>query len=482
VTPADKVRYASVSLAMIPNFQREKILPVAATATGEVIQILGDTRVNVGLQMATETLRPLKFGKITNPENLLKSGGVTTIEPQVYVNDMLAYDTWWEKHKEMPVMRDVSFIVDFGAIRNAYIAMDVEGNEGATVDVAWGQTLIDGQVKPIVYSRGDRDAAGKAEHQFALRWNLRGGRQQLEARTTKVSVICKVTVRDLTEPLKIHEIAAIHSFAPDGAAREVRLLGSVPDRALRRQPAHPASRQLLHLHGQHDPGEKYLGGDITDGSVPCALAGYGDDPMTRNYIDLFARSQHPNGELTLIAGSEMPSEGMALMMHPMRTAIWMARIRAMDRRPGRCAGANRSLASQIPRLLEAEQRHRSCDRRRKGKRPDGTNMDRLVVETAGRRISSPARTACSCHGTCSTSGSLKTLQCCSHQPEAAACRAEAETITDWVFANCWMNSPGSTSTDFPWANRSRLSPSTPTSLRWPAGLCRDGRAGRIVQR
>ena len=46
--------------------------------------------------------------------------------------------------------------------------------------------------------------------------------------------------------------------------------------------------------------------------------------MIRNYVDLFVRSQLPNGELPLIAGANQPSEGMALMMHPMRTAIWMA--------------------------------------------------------------------------------------------------------------------------------------------------------------
>ena len=68
---------------------------------------------------------------------MLCRNAATIITPQVYVDDLLAYDTWREKHGEMPVMRDVSFIVDFGAIRNAYIAMDVEGNRDATIDIAW---------------------------------------------------------------------------------------------------------------------------------------------------------------------------------------------------------------------------------------------------------------------------------------------------------------------------------------------------------
>jgi len=478
-TVAPPAKYASITPAIIPNFQREKILPIAVTATGEVIQILGDARVNVGLQMATETLRPLKFGKITNPEHLLKAGSPTTIEPQVYVDDLLAYDTWWEKHKEMPVMRDVSFIVDFGAIRNAYIAMDVEGNEGATVDVAWGQTLIDGQVKPITYSRGERDAAGKAEHQFALRWQLAGGRQQLENMNYKSFRYLQVTVRDLTEPLKIHEIAAVHSFVP----MKQRGSFACSDKFLTELFA--ANLRTIHAASydtfcDNTIREKNIwGGDITDGSVPGALAGYGDDLMIRNYIGLFTRSQHPNGELGLIAGSEMPSKGMALMMHPMRTAIWMARY-------GLWSGDEGYVKSQIvPSLLKYRDYWKSR-----------SNPEGLVTVGAkeGGQLeqtwidwSSNAWQADFKPGGVLVPWNLlyvrflEDLAVLLDEPEAAACRAEAKTITDWVFANCWDEQRGLYFDGFSEGKPVRTFSEHANFLALDCGLGRDGRSERIVK-
>ena len=198
--------------------------------------------------------------------------------PQVYADDQLAYDTWWEAHKEMPVMRDdVSFIVDFGAIRNAYIAMHVEGNRDATIDVAWGQTLIDGQVQPILYSRLKRDAAGRPDHQSRAALALAlGGRQQLESINYKNFRYLQVTVRDLTEPLKIDEIAAIRSFVSMEAAGGFYLFRSLPGGTLRRQPAH-ARRRPATTPSWTTPTAKRISGAATylTGSVPTALAGYG---------------------------------------------------------------------------------------------------------------------------------------------------------------------------------------------------------------
>jgi hypothetical protein len=477
ITPAAKVRYEKIEPAAIPNFQREKFLPAAVTATGEVIQILGDARVNVGLQLATETLRPLKFGKITNPDNLLKSGAVTTIEPQVYVNDFPAYDTWWEKHKEMPVMRDVSFIVDFGAIRNAYLAMDVEGNDGATVDVAWGQTLIDGQVRPIVYSRGDRDAAGRADHQFALRWNLRGGRQQFESMNYKSFRYLQVTVRDLTEPLKIHEVAAIRSFVPMKQRGKFACSDPFLTELFAASLRSLAASSYDTFFDNTIREKNIWGGDISDGSVPTALAGYGDDPMTRNYIDLFTRSQHPNGELTLIAGSEMPSKGMALMMHPMRTAIWMARY-------GLWSGDPEHVKTRIvPALLKYRDYWKS------------RNLDGLVVLGAKANGQMEQQwidwSSNNWQADFSPGGLLvpwnllyvqflEDLAALLEGPEAAACKAEAKTITDWVFAKCWDEQSGLYIDGFSEGKPVRTFSEHANFLALACGLGRNGRTERMV--
>jgi alpha-L-rhamnosidase len=481
-TVAPSVKYAAITPAIIPNFQREKILPAAVTATGEVVQILGDARVNVGLQLATETLRPLKFGKITNPENLLKSGAFTVIEPQVYVDDLLAYDTWWEKRKEMPVMRDVSFIVDFDAIRNGYIAMDIEGNEGATVDVAWGQTLIDGRVPPILYSRGDRDSAGRADHQYALRWNLRGGRERFESMNYKSFRYLQVTVRDLTEPLKIHEVAAVRSFVPmkqrGKFACSDPFLTDLFAASLRTLQA--ASYDTFFDNTIRE--KNIWGGDISDGSVPTALAGYGDNPMTRNYIDLFTRSQHPNGELTLIAGSEMPSTGMALMMHPMRTAIWMERY-------GLWSGDPDYVKTQIvPALLKYRDywkgRNNPAGLVTIGAKEGGGPMEQTWIDwssNAWQTDFKPGPDSVLVPWNLLYVRFLEDLAVLLDGSEAAACRAEAKAITDWVYVNCWDDVRGLYFEGFSKGTPVRTFSEHANFLALACGLGRDGRAPRIVK-
>ncbi len=448
VTPADKVRYKSVAPAIIPNFVREKILPVAVTAVGEVVQILGDARVNVGMQLATETLRPLKYGKINAPENLLKADAVTVIEPQVYVDNELAYDTWWQTHKEMPVMRDVSFIVDFGAIHNAYIAMDLEGNTDTTIDIAWGQTLIDGQVKPIVYSRNDYDAAGTAEHQFAMRWTLRGGRQQLESMNYKNFRYLQVTVRDLTEPLKIHEIAAIESFVPmqqrGSFACSDPFLTELFAANLRTLQA--ASYDTFMDNTIRE--KNIWAGGIADGSVPTALAGYGDSPMQRNYLKLFVEAQFPNGEFAMVAGSGQPSSGMAIMSIPMRMAFWLAEYGYW------CEDYSYYQQQIIPAVL----RYREFWKARMNE--DG------MLPVSRRTGGNPGQEAVFVDWSSNTAqGDFKANERTVYVPwnllyagfldrlavetaasgmaaEAEAARQEADVIREWIFTHCWDDERG----------------------------------------
>jgi alpha-L-rhamnosidase len=480
VVPPAQARYHSVRPAIIPNFEREKLLPVEVTATGEVIQILGDARVNVGLQLATETLRPLEHGKITDPQNLLKSDAVTVIEPQVYADDLLAYDTWWQKHNEMPVTRDVSFIVDFGAIRNAYIAMDVEGNPGAVVDIAFGQTLIDGQVRPILYSRSTREAAGRADHQFALRWNLRGGRQQFESMNYKNFRYLQVTVRNLTQPLKIHEVVAIHCYVP----MEQRGQFACSDPFLTELFA--ANLRTLQASSydtfcDNTIREKNIwGGDISDGSVPTALAGYGDDPMARNYIDLFIRSQHSNGELTLIAGSEMPSKGMALMMHPMRTAIWLARYGLWSSDP-------EYVGKQIvPALLGYRDywkgRNNPAGLVTVGAKENG-QMEQTWIDwssNAWQQNFKPGSETVLVPWNLLYVRFLESLAAVVPDARAAELRAEAKAITDWVFANCWDEQRGLYIDGFSGGKPVCTFSEHANFLALACGLGRDERAARIV--
>lgn len=484
VTPAASVRYTSVTPSLLPNFQRQKILPAAVTALGEVVQILGNSRVNVGLQLTTETLRPLKFGKVTHPENLLKSGAFTVIEPQVYVNDLLAYDTWWEKHQEMPVTRDVSFIVDFGAIRNGYIALDVEGNRDATIDVAWGQTLIEGRVLPITYSRGKFDTAGTPEFQFAQRWYLRGGRQQLQSMNYKSFRYLQVTVRDLTQPLKIHELAAIHSFVPMKQRGQFACSDAFLTEVFA---ANLRTLQAASYDSFMDNTirEKNLwGGAITESGVSATLAGYGDHPMIRNNLDFFARSQAGSGEFPQLAGSGPASEGFIYLQ--LNTAEWMAEY------GGWCDDPAYFRAEFLPALERFHSYWRARENQDglitlKTNPKDSRAMETTWVDWASENWKSdfkPGPQSLLLPMNLTYAHFLETLAGVYDSDgapnKAAACRNEARKIGDFIFARCWDDTRGLYIDGLTQGKPVRTFSEHANFLALACGLGREGRTKRIL--
>jgi hypothetical protein len=122
--------------------------------------------------MATETLEPPDKTAIKHPEGLLRTGGDRPeVTFEYYVNDQKGYELYWENHDDFPVARSATIIIDFGELRNAFIALDLEGR-GGIVDIGWGQTLIGGRV-PTLYGVSNR---GGFSHR-AVRYQIAPGRR-----------------------------------------------------------------------------------------------------------------------------------------------------------------------------------------------------------------------------------------------------------------------------------------------------------------
>lgn len=308
--------------SQLPHYQRTPVFPARVVFAGEVLEVLGDTSLSPAIQMATEIPRPLRHCSVTGENHLLGAGQQpAVIRNQFAANDMKSYYTYWDSHEGIPAVRDATIIVDFGDLMNAYVSIDVEGNAGAIVDIAWGQTLIEDRVLPVLYARGPAEPEGKPNSLHATRYYLRDGRQQWETFHWQNFRYLQLTFRRLNSPLKLHRLAAVRSEVPMVQRGVFRSSDDLLGRLF------ASTGKTLRLASydtfmDNTIREKTIwGGDISDGSVGSCIPVFGDAPMLKLYMDLFSRSQFENGLLASTAGGGRNSPWFS---HPIKTAIWMS--------------------------------------------------------------------------------------------------------------------------------------------------------------
>ena len=310
--------------SILPRYLRTEHLPRAIARTGEVLQVMGDTRYSAAIQMATEFVRPLEKCAIDNEQALLADAeevGPARIRNQFPQSDLRSFYTYWDNYSDVAALRNATMIIDFGKLMNAYIQLDVDGNEDAVIDIAWGQTLIDGRVLPLLYTRQAADKQGKPNAQLAARYYLAEGRQQWETFHWQNFRYLQLTFRRLDRPLKLHRIAAVRSFQPLERRGSFRSSDSFLDELVTAN-VNTLEAASYDLFMDNTIREKQVwGGDISDGSVSTCLAAFGDVPILRRYITIFCDAQLPSGALPQLGTHRR--EG-PILAHQIRTAIWMA--------------------------------------------------------------------------------------------------------------------------------------------------------------
>jgi len=154
---------------------------------------------DVAWKMLGEFVHPLRTCSIENAEGLTRTGGasMTVTNP---VLTRTEYQKWYETHDEMPQVHCATLILDFGTEIAARLRIDVDANEGAILDVAWGEMVLDGRVHPKPHPSWGVTKAG--------RFTLREGRQVVEMFDWQIYRYVQITFRCLTRPAKVHAITA----------------------------------------------------------------------------------------------------------------------------------------------------------------------------------------------------------------------------------------------------------------------------------
>ncbi len=307
----------------LPHYQRVHRLPVAVNFVGEITQLNragADPKMPAGVQMATETPRPSRFTQIDNATGLLaENRGPAIVNNNVNTRDQFSYYQFLEKQKEVPLLREATMILDYGEIQNAFVALEIEGPAGASIDIGWGQNLVDEKVP--TWHTWPR-AGSFVQHQ-ATRYYLKNGRQRWETFHWQNFRYLQLTFRGASAPIKVYQVTAEQSgvpLTPTGSfSCSDPLLGKLFDATEKTLRA--ATYDFFMDNGIRE--KLAWGGDVAEASVLGCLPVFGDVPTVRYYLDQFRRSQE------LIGTGQIPANGTSNLagnhfLHGLRTAIVMA--------------------------------------------------------------------------------------------------------------------------------------------------------------
>ncbi len=260
-------------LRNFPVLTRREILPVSVQA-GEVVERVGfgdwpqegdQPYPDLSLQMSLETVLPVN-------KTSIQCGDVC----------VLANSDPFEPVETFDGLRDATLILDFGHLRNARLVIEVDGPEGACLDIGYAPNLLDGRLTPYRPTRtswADRVVLSSGEHT----WRSFFWRQFRYV---------QITVRNAQSPVRLLKVAAeavnqtwdsssqFHCYDPEmvsfwEAAQRTAELGTL-DRLMDN-----ASRECRNY--------------VVDPGPLVAL--HGDSPFFYWYLRQLSLAQLPNGLL-----------------------------------------------------------------------------------------------------------------------------------------------------------------------------------------
>jgi len=183
----------------VPQCRESSILPRAVARVGEVLSqefeprmFRGTALASVGVFLMSDVVEAPRLTRIDNAEALVEGGSGHAVVSQPSPLDHAQVEQYC-----------ATLILDFGREIDAYGWIDVEGNAGAVVDVAYSEQLNAGRVQAV-----------RQNAHYADRYILREGRQRHEVYDWKGYRYVQLTFRELTRPLIIHGAGATFTSYP----------------------------------------------------------------------------------------------------------------------------------------------------------------------------------------------------------------------------------------------------------------------------
>ncbi len=251
----------------IPFLMDEERFPQAVTAVGETPEAPPDA--NPVEQLASEGLEPLAACRVDD--------AMAALSPGPNAATVLTAPG-----------RAAVIIVDFGRVVSGYPRLRLEGPEGAAVDLAYGERLIDGRV-PI-------QRATAVGGQNADRYRLREGAQEWERFEWAGFRYLQLTVRNPPEagPLRLQTVSVNFTSYPVERRGSFRCSDDLLNRIWE---AGAGTLQLCMHDGYEDCPSREQRQWVGDAYVEMLVdfAAFGDPRLAAKFLRQVAQSQRPDG-------------------------------------------------------------------------------------------------------------------------------------------------------------------------------------------
>jgi alpha-L-rhamnosidase len=173
----------------IPNLKETVVRPAAVVKTAEISpeEFTPDSWPGFSIQsLSVNLLKEMPeehtITRVDNVEELCRESMVPAIVSQ---------SSWLDPAQ--PNQKNTTIILDFGEELAGYFCLDVEGNQGAVIDVAYAEFMKYGRVPALTH-----------QVHYADRYILKEGRQFHEVNDWKGFRYVQLTLRHLTRPLGIY--------------------------------------------------------------------------------------------------------------------------------------------------------------------------------------------------------------------------------------------------------------------------------------
>lgn len=256
----------------------DEVRPAAVVRVAEVEnqEYAGD--VALGWFLALDVPQEPVYTRVTGAENLASDSAEPMIVEQPSPLD-----------QDSPNQRCATVILDFGRELSAFGRLDVAGNAGAVIDVAYGERVVAGRVQPVVQQTN-----------YADRYILREGRQQHEVYDWKGYRYVQLTFRELTRPLKVYGVTANFYRYP---LRSEGAFSCSEERVERIWAVGAYTQQLCTNDALMDTPWREQQEWLGDGRVQLLILqnAFGERRMTRQFIEHFAEAQSADGMIPCVS-------------------------------------------------------------------------------------------------------------------------------------------------------------------------------------
>lgn len=264
----------------IPPLEQRAQLPVAITLAEEAIWLENRTRSQDLTVALSQAGRPLQAARIEGAEHLLGGDGETVLACSHHPQEA-----------DIHAIHDPVLVLDFGRVVTAQVELEVEAEDGATIDLGYAERLVDGHFNNAI------------ECFFADRLVCPGGACTLRPFRWKAFRYLKLRAAHTHGALRIRALRAIeqrYPFAEDETepgfrgAERLEAVDAICRRTIR----------LCCVEGIYDTpfreAAQWLG-DVAAISLPGIYSCYGDAVLPAKFLAQSAANALPNGLLANVS-------------------------------------------------------------------------------------------------------------------------------------------------------------------------------------